>query len=183
MDKHNNRKGSVTDMAEKFAVNDYVIYGKSGLCFIKEIKKMLMAGTRAEYYILNAVNGNDVTIYVPCNNEKLVGKMRRPMTKAEIDEILDAAKGQQIKWIDNNSARNEAFQQITDSENYRDWVLLVGCLYMKKKEKHASGKHLASHDENTLKLLEKLIQDEFSYSLDIDKYKVYEYIQNKLSEE
>ena len=175
------KKGSATDMADKFAVNDYVIYGKSGLCFIKEIKRMLMAGTIAEYYILNAVNSNDVTIYVPCNNEKLVSKMRRPMTKQEIDEILSDAKGREINWIDNNAARSEAFHQITDSENYRDWVLLVACLYLKKKEKLANGKHLSLHDENTLRLLEKLIQDEFSFSLGIDKNQVAEYIQNKLS--
>ena len=52
-------------MAEKFAVNDYVIYGKSGLCFVKEIKKMRMAnGPLSEYYILNSATGNAVTIYV-----------------------------------------------------------------------------------------------------------------------
>ena len=76
-------------MAEKFAVNDYVIYGKSGLCIVKEIKKMRMAnGPLSEYYILNAASGNAVTIYVPCDKENLVSKMRRPMTKDEIDAGL-----------------------------------------------------------------------------------------------
>ena len=32
-------------MAEKFAVNDYVIYGKNGLCQISEIKTVNMANT------------------------------------------------------------------------------------------------------------------------------------------
>ncbi len=168
-------------MAEKFAVNDYVIYGKSGLCFVKEIKKMRMAnGPLSEYYILNSATGNAVTIYVPCDKENLVSKMRRPMTKDEIDMILAEAKGQEISWIDNNMERTDRFKEITDGDNYRDWLLLASCLHMKKKEKHAANKHLSSRDENTLKLLEKLIEDEFCYSLGLERNQVSEYIKEKL---
>lgn len=170
-------------MAEKFAVNDYVIYGKSGLCKVNEIKTVHMANTKNEYYVLNAVNGNQVTIYVPCSNESLVSKMRRPMTKEEIDCLLVSAKGQEIKWIDNNNERNEYFHNITESDDYKSWILLVSCIYLKKKEKLASGKHLSSHDENTLKLVEKLIQDEFCYSLKLDKSQVSQYIKDKLETE
>ncbi|MBQ7006257.1 MAG: CarD family transcriptional regulator [Oscillospiraceae bacterium] len=167
-------------MAEKFAVNDYVIYGKNGLCQISEIKTVHMANTKNEYYVLNSVNGNQVTIYVPCCNEVLMAKMRYPMTKDEIDCLLLSVKGQEIKWIDNNNERNEYFHSITESENYKDWLLLIGCIYLKKQEKLAAGKHLSSHDENTLKLLEKLIEDEFCYSLQLDKNHVSSYIKEKL---
>ncbi|MBE6887413.1 MAG: hypothetical protein E7484_03215 [Ruminococcaceae bacterium] len=167
-------------MTEKFAVNDYVIYGKSGLCKVSEIKTVHMANTKNKYYVLNAVNGNQVTIYVPCNNTTLVSKMRLPMTKEEIDLLLSNTKGQEIKWIDNNNERNEYFHSIAESENYKDWLLLIGCIYMKKREKLAAGKHLSSHDENTLKLLEKLIEDEFCYSLQLDKNQVSNYIKEKL---
>jgi len=168
-------------MAEKFAVNDYVIYGKSGLCFVKEIKKMRMAnGPLSEYYVLNSATGNAVTIYVPCDKENLVAKMRRPLTKDEIDEILEEAKGQHINWIDNNNERADYFKKITDGDNYRDWILLVSCIHIKKIEKLANGKHLSSKDENTLKLLERLIEDEFCYALQLDSNQVSKYIQEKL---
>lgn len=169
-------------MASKFAVNDYVIYGKSGLCFVKEIKKMRMAnGPMSEYYILNAVNGNAVTIYVPCDKENLVAKMRRPMTKEEINEVLESARGEKIAWIDNNNERNDRFKEICDGDNYRDWLLLASCLHIKKKEKHAANKHLSSRDENTLKLLEKLIEEEFCYSLQLERNQVSDYIREKLN--
>ncbi|MBR2028852.1 MAG: CarD family transcriptional regulator [Oscillospiraceae bacterium] len=168
-------------MADKFNVNDYVIYGKSGLCFVKEIKKMRMAnGPLSEYYVLNSANGNAVTIYVPCDKENLVAKMRRPLTKDEIDAILTEAKGQHINWIDNNNERADYFKKISDSDNYRDWLLLVGCIHMKKREKAANGKHLSSKDETTLKLLEKLIEDEFCHSLNLDNSQISDYIQKKL---
>ena len=169
-------------MAERYAVNDYVIYGKSGLCYVKEIKKMSLAnGPLAEYYILNGAKANSVTIYVPCDKENLVAKMRRPMTKDEIENILHSARGQEMLWIDNNIERAERFKEITDSENYRDWLLLASCLHMKKLEKHAMKKHLSGRDENTLKLLEKLIEEEFCYSLNLEKNQVAEYIKDKLS--
>lgn len=169
-------------MAEKFNVNDYVIYGKSGLCFIKEIKKMRMAnGPLSEYYILNSVSGNNVTIYVPCDKENLVAKMRKPLTKTEIDAILEDANGQQINWIDNNNERADYFKKITDNDNYRDWILLISCIHMKKAEKAANGKHLSSKDESTLKLLEKLIEDEFCHSLQLDSNQIGDYIKEKLN--
>lgn len=168
-------------MDKKFAVNDYVIYGKSGLCVISEIKTVRITNIKNEYYVLNAINGNQCTIYVPCHNQELVGKMRLPMTKAEIDDLLLSARGEEIKWIDNSNERNECFKQITDSEDYKNWILLISCLYCKKMEKLSGGKHLSLHDENTLKLLEKLVQDEFCYSLNLDKCQIAEYIQNILN--
>ena len=168
-------------MAKEFAVNDYVIYGKSGLCFVKEIKRMRMAnGPMSEYYVLNSAVGNAVTIYVPCDKENLVAKMRRPMTREEIDGILVSAKGEEIKWVDNNNERADRFKEITDGENYRDWLLLASCLHLKKKEKQAANKHLSTRDENTLKLLEKLIEEEFCYSLGLERSQVTDYIREKL---
>jgi len=168
-------------MADKFAVNDYVIYGKSGLCFVKEIKKMRMAnGPLSEYYVLNSATGNAVTIYVPLDNKNLMAKMRRPLTKNEIDEILSSSKGEKITWIDNNNERADRFKEITDGDNYRDWLLLASCLHMKKKEKLASNKHLSARDENTLRLLEKLIEEEFCFSLNLERNQISEYIQKKL---
>lgn len=168
-------------MANKFDVNDYVIYGKSGLCFVKEIKRMRMAnGPFADYYVLNSVSGSSVTIYVPCDKENLVAKMRKPLTKNEIDSILAEAKGQELKWIDNNNERADCFKKITDSDNYRDWILLIACIHLKKVEKLSNGKHLSSKDENTLKLVEKLVEEEFCYSLQLDVNQVGKYIQEKL---
>lgn len=168
-------------MAEKFAVNDYVIYGKNGLFFIKEIKKMRIANLPlCEYYVLNSATGNTITIYVPCDKEYCVAKMRRPLNKDEIDNILAEAKGHAIRWIDNNNERADYFKKITDSDNYRDWVLLASCIHMKKLEKLSNGKHLSGNDENTLKLLEKLIEDEFCHSLQLDSNQVSKYIQEKL---
>ena len=168
-------------MAEKFAVNDYVVYGKSGLCFVKEIKKMRMAnGPLSEYYVLNSVAGNAVTIYVPCDKDALVSKMRHPVTKEEIDSILGETKGQHIEWIDNNNERAEYFKKIVDGDSYRDWLLLASCIHMKKAEKLANGKHLSGKDESTLKLLEKLIEEEFCYSLNLNSSEMSEYIKAKL---
>ena len=170
-------------MACKFAVNDYVVYGKSGLCVIKEIKQMRMAnGPLSDYYILGSADGNDFTIYVPCDKEDLVAKMRRPMTKEEIDDVLAHAKGQQIKWIDNSIERSDYFKRITDSGNYSDWLQLAACLHLRKAQRAAVSKHLSGRDESTLRLLEKLIEQEFCYSLQLKPEQVGRYIQERLKD-
>ncbi len=168
-------------MAEKFEVDDFVIYGKNGLCSIKEIKKMRMAnGPLSEYYVLSPESGSEVTIYVPCNKDDLVSKIRKPLTKAEIDEILEDAKKKNIDWIDNSNERSNYFKKIADSDNYRDWISMVSCIYLKKQEKINEGKHLSSKDESTLNLFEHLIEDEFCYSLNLSPKEVTNYIKTKL---
>ena len=168
-------------MACEFAVNDYVVYGKSGLCIVKEIKQMSMAGgPLAQYYILGNAYENDVTIYVPCDKDNLVAKMRRPMTKEEIDNVLEHTKGQEINWIENSIERADYFKQIADSENYSDWLLLAACLHLRKTQRAAVGKHLAGRDESMLRLLEKLIEQEFCYSLQLKPEQLGRYIQERL---
>ena len=51
---------------------------------------------------------------------------------------------------------------------------------MKKRELTEQGRKLSTTDENILKSAEKLVEDEFSYVLDIPQSDVGRYIRNLL---
>ena len=71
-----------------FAMGDNVLYGADGVCTITEHGMRDFFGSTREYYILKPNADPSGTVYVPADNPALVEKMRRLMTKEEIDGIL-----------------------------------------------------------------------------------------------
>lgn len=168
-------------MPYPFQKNDYVIYGKTGLCMIQDIKPLAFSNTdEKNYYILQPIHDKNETVFVPCYSEKLLSKMRRILTKEEIDTVLAEAKGKKLEWIDDKNARSDYFHQIISNGNQSDMLLVISCIYQNKKQREACGKKLCSGDERILQALEKLIEDEFAFSLRLSGEQVGEYIRSGL---
>ena len=119
-------------------------------------------------------------VYVPVDNEKLTKKMRRIMSKEEIDTILDNVRTQCIIWQDDRRRRMEQFKEILSAKNQQDMLLLASCIYTKKKELSALGKKLSASDEMILKETERFVNEEFAFSLKLSAGQAAEYIQEKL---
>jgi len=166
-------------MSAKFNVNDHVVYGKSGVCIITEIRA-LNDSSQDVYYHLKPINHNNSTVYVPIESDALVQKMRAVLTKEEIDLLLLQLKDKKLNWIDDKVERSEFFKKILREGNREELILLIECLYNKHIDRKNAGKRLLACDESALKLAEKLIEDEFSFVLDIPNKEVGDYIKNKL---
>ena len=165
-----------------FVKDDIVVYGKSGICRITEIKKISFdKSAEKDYYVLEPINKSHSTLFVPLDSQLLCSRIRNVMSKEEIDAVLDSSKNERINWIDDKKARNEAFRQIMASGNQQQMLLLAKCLYNKKNEKETSGRKLWASDEAFLTSLEKIISQEISWSLNIPEEQVGEYIRNRLN--
>ena len=74
-----------------FDKGDLVSYGTNGICCIEDIRFMSFSSgaKKSMYYILKPEASGESTIFVPAENEKLVSKMRKLMTKEEIiDSVI-----------------------------------------------------------------------------------------------
>ncbi len=163
-----------------FKKDDFVVYGKNGVCCIEDIKTMTFAGIRGDYYILKPQAGYSSTVYIPVTNEALVEKIRPVMSKKQIDTLLEDTDTQNLEWIEVKNERIEKFNQILSSGDNKALLGLIMCVYRKKQEKEALGKSLSSTDENILRLARELIEEEFAFSLGCPKENVADYIQKKL---
>ena len=132
------------------------------------------------YYILKPMKNDESTIYIPADNETLVGKLRRVMTKDEIDSLLLGMRDKEIEWNNDRRSRMEQFRTILVDGVTQKLLLMIRCIYMKKRELTEQGRKLSTTDENILKSAEKLVEDEFSYVLDIPQSEVGRYIRNLL---
>ncbi len=167
---------------ETFRKGDPVIYGSNGICMVADVTTQASApGAEARtYYILSQENNRCLTIAVPTDNLALVSRMRRILTREEIDALLAEAKGQTLPWIPDRRVRADTFHAILTAGMHRDLLLMIRCLYLQRQTLLQSGKRLNVADESTLKAAEKLVTEEFSYALEIEPHAVGDYIRQAL---
>ncbi len=165
-------------MSEKYNVGDYVVYDVYGICRISKIEKLTFIKNKPkrDYYVLSPLNADSSTYYVPVSGDAAGDKIRLPMTEDEIRQLLTTAKNTVITWIEKRQERNDSYNRILLSGITPELVSLIGCLYNKKQQLSSVGKKLSSTDESTFFEAEKMVKEEFAFSLNIPTDKVSEYI-------
>ena len=83
-----------------FKVNDVVVYGSQGVCEIISIEEQKIGGETKKYFVLKPKNDKGATFYVPTWNEKAWGKMRKVMTKKDVDALIDSMPNKTPTWIE-----------------------------------------------------------------------------------
>lgn len=165
-----------------FNKDEYVVYGTNGICKIEDIREISFdAGkTSSIYYVLRPERDKSSNIYVDIKSEVLTAKMRKILSKAQIDALLTSSADKDITWIDDRRERGRLFESIIAHLSREELILMVKCIYLKKQEMAARGKKISVTDEKYLKSAEKMINEEFSYALGIEPEEVAFYIANKL---
>lgn len=165
-------------MSDAVKIGTYVLYGKTGVCFVKE--QTTMSVGEGLYYVLNPVSDSRSSVYVPCDNADLVARMRPLLTREEIDTLLSDAEEVRMEWVDDRNTRATLYRTILNSGDRKECIRLIGCLLRKKKERAELGKRLSTMDEHALMECVRLVQEEFSMVLGIHPGEVSAYIHERL---
>ncbi len=163
-----------------FKIGDTVLYGATGVCKIEETVVKSVMDEEKEYYVLKPLAQDKCTVFVPTDNDALKAKMRKILSKAEIDDILKKINSYDDIWEENEIARREKFQQIIHSGDRLQVMLLVRTLYNHQQARLSEGKRLHISDERYFAEAERLLYDEFSAVLGIPPEQVLSYITSKL---
>ncbi len=169
-------------MSTAFKKGDTVMYSTNGICTVSDIQRMTfpMETKERTYYVLRPASNRNSTLFVPDDNEELVAKMRFILCKEEIDDIISGTYGESIEWIDERNARNNAFNAILKGGDPRELLLLLRCIFERKNELAEANKKLSGADEAVLMSAEKLVCEEFAYSLGISQAEVEDYLRAKM---
>lgn len=150
-----------------YEINDVVVYGTEGICTITDIAMLKFGGEKSEYYILSPVNKAENTVYVPKNNEKVLSRMRKIITKKEAENLLDSIPAKPMDWIANDRERQSAFKNILLCGKPEDVLTMISSLYTKQTEQLKAGKKLHASDERFLRDAERMLFNEIGYALDL----------------
>ena len=159
--------------------NDYVNYGTQGICRIEDIRvlKLTPGSGGRSYYILRPVHQEHASIFVPTDSQALLARMRPILSPAEIDRIILSVKGQAMGWICDRKERAAQFQAILSRRDERELLLLIRCLCLRSRE---DPKGLTDGEAQVLKKAEQIIDQEFSFSLNLSQQAIGSYIRGKL---
>lgn len=161
-------------------LGDYVLYGKTGVCLVQEIKTITMGKESNRYYVLCPVSDGRSSVFVPCDNQALVAKMSPLLAREEIDVMLSDADSQRLEWVEDRNQRITFYRTVMSGNDRRMLIRLINCLYRKKHERQEQGKRLSAVDESTLQECMRLIDEEFSMVLNIPRSRVSEYILERI---
>ena len=159
-----------------FKVNDVVVYGSQGVCEIIGIDERKIDGVSRTYFVLKPKDDRGATCYIPTWNEKALAKMRKVMTKQEVDALINSMPSKSPNWIANEKDRKESYKNILASRDQSAIISMVQALFSHKKEREAEGKRMHMSDELFLKDAEQLLYNEWQYILNVDKAGLMSYI-------
>lgn len=150
-----------------FQVNDVIIYGAQGVCKIIGTDEKTINGKKKTYFILKPVDDKGATIFAPTDNELVLSKMRRLLTKEEIHMLIDSMQEDSTLWVDNENERKELYKSILTKGDHRQIIKMLKAIYAHKKQREAVGKRLHQSDERFFKDAEQILYNEFQYVLDL----------------
>lgn len=158
-----------------YQINDYVVYGSTGVCQVTDISRENFGGsTDREYYVLNPVYGNSMEIFIP--TDKPNDAMRRMLSKDEIIELIRFMPEIDSEWIDDDKFRKATFSGILQAGDQQKIIQLIKSIYERNVELEKNGKRLPSSDIEAMKQAEKQLYNEFALVLGIPPEKVADYI-------
>lgn len=163
-----------------YKINDVVVYGTEGICRITDIAEMKFGGEKSEYYILAPVTKAENTVYVPKNNEKVLNRMRKIISREDAKQLLDSLPVAPMEWIVNDRERQSVYKNILLCGKPEEVFTMVSSLYQKQSEQMAIGKKLHASDERFLRDAERMLFNEISYAMDITPSEVLSIVLKKI---
>jgi len=162
-----------------FEAGTHVRYGSTGICLIESVTEVPYPGQPAPRlcYVLRPIRNRSMEITVPTDNETLCAKMRPLLTKAEIDAMLAAAVEQDaIEWIEDRKLRRTEFRKLLATGDAQTLLQLIHCILKQRVLLAQNRKHLSTADDNTRKDAERMLDEEFAFSLGITPEEAGAYI-------
>ena len=160
-----------------FQVNDYIIYGESGVCLIADITTPPISGVdkNKNYYVLHPYYSSGKTIYTPVDNDKV--SMRKILTKQEAEELISKIPFIETIWIENEKFREDVYKKAMHTYASEAWVKIIKTLYLRKEERKAEGKVITATDERYFRAAENYLYGELSLSLGMPLEEVKGYVE------
>lgn len=159
-----------------FKLNDVVIYGTQGVCRITGTEEKELMGAKKEFWVLKPIEKENATFFVPTDNQTVLSKLRRVLSKQEVEEIIALIDGAEPNWIENEGERRERFKKIISEGDRIELIKMAKGIFAQKKKREAEGKKLHIPDERFLKDAERMIQGEFKYVLQMTIAELKKYV-------
>lgn len=170
-------------MGNLFKKGEYIVYGTTGVCLVKDITTMDREEISKEklYYVLEPTGSVGGSITTPVEDNKSV--MRRVLTKEEAYELMDEIKDIDKLWVTDEKQRETKYKEALRTCDCKEWIGIIKTLYLRKKDRMIHGKRLTEVDERYMRKAKENLHGELSVTLGIPVMEVEQFILSRLEEE
>ena len=151
-----------------FGIGEKVLYGVNGVCSVEGVTVRRIGKTDIEYYVLKPLSLGSSTLFVPTSNAALCSKMRGLLSAEQIRSVLSDA-GEGGEWIENKSLRGDSFKGVISRGDFSELIAMIRLIRAHEATAVASGKRLHASDERLLREAEKMVSEEISIGLGVDR--------------
>ena len=160
-------------------IGENVMYGQNGICHIDDIRKEKFSNSgMRSYYVMNSIYDQHTKMYVPTDTDDSVLGIRKILSPEEINALIIKSEESTNEWIEDSRVRAETFNRLLKSDDLTDILWLLKVLKLHKIEVEKVNRKFYTSDERIFLSAEKMITEEFSFVLGIDKDEVIPYIIN-----
>ena len=165
-----------------YAIGEAVVYGKRGVCVVKDIGRLNMPGIDRDrmYYTLRPMCAAE-TIYTPVDTPVF---MRRVITREQalalIAQIPAIEGGLGLQPEMSGREMPEYYRGLLETHECADLVRLIVTVYARTQKAAQQKKKLRQTDQNFMRDAENILYGELSVALDIPKEQVPDFIRRQI---
>lgn len=158
-----------------YKVGDYIMYGKSGVCQIKDIcASPFDENDTKTYYVLSPLFGAATVIYTPVENTKIAS--RTLMEKCDASSLIDKMPEICELEIENEKMRRDIYKQTVASLVPEGFVKVIKTVYSRRRAFAAAKRHLTEVDVEYESYAKRSLYSELSVVLGIPFEEVEQYV-------
>lgn len=161
-------------------VGSQVVYGTHGVCRIVDVESRRVDRKNVEYFVLEPIAQPGTRYYVPSQNPAALSKLRRLLTKDELEALMASEDAHKDIWISDENHRKQKYREILNNGDRAALMCMIRSLHKHREDQLAAGRKFHLSDDNFLRDAKKLLSSEFSMVLGISQSEVNAYIESKL---
>lgn len=163
-----------------FEVEDYVVYGQTGVCQVTNIGPLDIGRNTKDklYYTLSPVYVKGNKIYTLVDSDKVM--LRKLITKEEAWALIDDLSSVEVIWEENGKLREGKYREIMKKYTCSEWLKIIRTLTVRKQETLSQGKKFSAIDERYFRQAEDCLYREFAIALSMPVEEVANFIAERV---
>ncbi len=152
-----------------FQKGDLVTYGCKGVCVIKDVTTLKMAGIPKDrlYYEMQLLHDAGSKIFTPVDHEASKSVMRPVLSAGEAEVLLGRLEFLKEEWIPDDRAREAHYREAINHSDAEKMLAMIRLLHFRRKERMAQGRKLTAMDSKYLRMAEDNLYTEIALAFQI----------------
>ena len=129
-------------------VGTQVVYGIHGVCSIIDVETRRVDRKNVEYFVLEPNDQPGGRFYIPTQNQAALSKLRKLLSKEELESLLASDAAHCDCWINEENQRKQKYRELLNGSDRAALISMIRILHQHKENQLAAGRKFHLCDEN-----------------------------------